>query len=56
MNDLIVTLEDEITLFKQKLEDLLNTEPLNSCKVLELSEELDVLLAKYYSLKNGSNH
>ena len=45
-NDL--KLENSIELFRERLEQLISEESLNSLKVLELSMQLDELIADYY--------
>jgi len=46
-----LVLENEITLLKKRLDTLVDTDSVNSKEVLELSEELDILIVGYYSLK-----
>lgn len=48
MNKYESVTEDKIKVLRNKLNNLLNTEPLNSAKVLELSKSLDELILCYY--------
>jgi hypothetical protein len=43
-----VNLQEEITRFRQKLDNLLVTKPLDCVEVQELSIKLDELIAEYY--------
>jgi hypothetical protein len=48
MNKFESITEDKIKILRKKLNNLLNTEPLSSIKVLELSKSLDELILAYY--------
>lgn len=48
----IISLENEITVLREKLDSVVKTERINSDNVLELSRKLDVLIVGYYNLKN----
>lgn len=47
-----ISLQDQIVVFKEKLEMLLLDENASPAAVLKASEELDVLITEYYKSKN----
>jgi len=47
----ILTLEDKIIMLKQKLDSIIDINPVVSDNVLELSRELDMLIVGYYNLR-----
>lgn len=53
-NDILL-LEKEINTLRQKLDNVVDTGPMNSGEVLELSRKLDELIVGYYNLKYDFN-
>lgn len=49
----LVHLENEISRLKKRLDALVDSEQINSGKVLQLSRELDLLISGYYNLKSS---
>ena len=50
--DRICELKNKISLLKEELNRIVCTGPMCSGRILELSEQLDILITDYYSIKN----
>ena len=48
ISEVKIHMDNEITIFKDELYRMIECEEIDSPKVLELSQELDILILKYY--------
>lgn len=48
-----MNMENKILIMKEKLDNILNYESINSERVLHLSQELDKVILKYYQNQKG---